>query len=608
MIAKGTTHNNGVRLAQYITTGKDNERAELWQLRGFSAANITDAFRDIHVMAGATKCEKPFFHVQVRNREGETLTRPQWEIAAARIERILGLSDQPRAIAFHIDEKTGAEHMHVVWSRIDQDELRAKPLPYFHRRLKTISRELEAEFGLEAVTNKRRDQIKFAPTRAEEEQARRLGIDIHETRKIIRDCYERSDCGRSFEAALYQEGLILAKGEKRDFLVIDREGGMHALGKRILDVSASQVRQRLSDFNESGLPTVIEARQNQVGKQLSEISQSVSPQLIDRDAANLAWEDELARAAIKKEQKDMRFVEPGSRRTTLKEEHVWPTRPPVPAPIQTSPEFHFADAAKDTTRNKEYRPPAKLTGLSLQIMTTLYTLENEPKKLKEEGKTLSEILEFRGIALARVTKDEAERSHRESAFARAIGNYVARYDEGDIVALRKSAVEYRREGLIVDPIKVHRLDKKSAVEILKALGPGVKLESIEATRSALAKKPLGQKKDWEKIRLKNATKIQPDFSRKIKTPDKVLRDKAPKAFFKTVESGFSVIGGIVDSLFAPKMSPKQEREAEQSKAEREVKAEETIDLAQFSAKAALERSRIEEDRVRNHRENLGRER
>ena len=32
MIAKGTTHNNGAKLARYITTGKEGERAELWQL------------------------------------------------------------------------------------------------------------------------------------------------------------------------------------------------------------------------------------------------------------------------------------------------------------------------------------------------------------------------------------------------------------------------------------------------------------------------------------------------------------------------------------------------------------------------------------------------
>ena len=31
MIAKGTTHNNGAKLARYMTTGKEGERAELWQ-------------------------------------------------------------------------------------------------------------------------------------------------------------------------------------------------------------------------------------------------------------------------------------------------------------------------------------------------------------------------------------------------------------------------------------------------------------------------------------------------------------------------------------------------------------------------------------------------
>jgi hypothetical protein len=110
MIAKGTTHNNGVRLAVYMTTSKEGERAELWQLRGFGATNIKDAFRDVQIMAGATKCEQPFFHVQVRNREGETLTRQQWEITADRIERMLGLSGQPRAISFHTYEHNDDEH------------------------------------------------------------------------------------------------------------------------------------------------------------------------------------------------------------------------------------------------------------------------------------------------------------------------------------------------------------------------------------------------------------------------------------------------------------------------------------------------------------------
>jgi hypothetical protein len=260
MISKGTTHNNGAKLAAYMTTGKEGERAELWQLRGFGAANIKDAFRDVQIMAGATRCEQPFFHVQVRNRDGEKLTREQWEYAAGRIEKMLGLTGQPRAIAFHKSERDGHEHMHVAWSRIDQDTLTAKPLPFFKTRLKNISRELEIHFGLEPVTNERKGHIKYAPTRAEDEQARRLGLDIHEVRDTIRSCYERSDCGKSFQAALEHEGFILARGERRDYIVVDGAGGLHALGKRILGDSAAEIRARLSDLPRAELPTVEQAR------------------------------------------------------------------------------------------------------------------------------------------------------------------------------------------------------------------------------------------------------------------------------------------------------------------------------------------------------------
>jgi len=103
MIAKGTPHNNGVKLAAYLTTGKDTERATLWQLRGFASDDIREAFRSVHVMAEGTRAAQPFFHVQVRMPDGEELTREQWQHIADRIESKLGLTDQPRAIAFHRD-------------------------------------------------------------------------------------------------------------------------------------------------------------------------------------------------------------------------------------------------------------------------------------------------------------------------------------------------------------------------------------------------------------------------------------------------------------------------------------------------------------------------
>jgi hypothetical protein len=306
MISKGTTHNNGVRLANYMTTGKPGERAELWQLRGFEATNIRDAFRDVQIMAKATKCQQPFLHVQVRNRDGEELSRQQWEHAADRIEKILGLSGQPRAIAFHTFDN-GDSHMHVAFSRIQEDTLKAIPLPFFKQRLKKLSRELELEFALEPVPDRRMDGIKFAPTRAEQEQARRLGVDIHEIRATIRSCYERSDCGLSFQAALEQEGLTLAQGERRDFLLVDQAGGFHALGKRVLDVPASKVRDRLSDLSREDLPTVEMVRASLREKDSKPHRKKNVPELIwDRDRADQQRIDAIIDASIAKEKSRQR--------------------------------------------------------------------------------------------------------------------------------------------------------------------------------------------------------------------------------------------------------------------------------------------------------------
>lgn len=363
MISKGNTHKNGVRLANYMTTGKDGERAELWQLRGFEATNIRDAFRDVQIMAGATRCEHPFFHVQVRNREGETLTRHQWEQAADRIEGMLGLSDQPRAIAFHIDEKTGHQHMHIAWSRIDEDTLTAKQLPFFKERLKKISRELEMQFALEPVTNHRKGNIKFAPTRAEDEQARRLGLDPHALRNTIRECWDRSDCGKSFQAALEHEGMILAKGDRNDFVVIDREGGVHGLGKRILDHTASKIRARLSDLSRDDLPTVAmtQAFIRELGREEKKEGLRAKPEAAwDRDLADQKWQDAVINAAIEKEKAERKFVEPDQRKERAGSREKEITREaPRPEPARASLKEQFREeGVKAAGTKRRGRPSA----------------------------------------------------------------------------------------------------------------------------------------------------------------------------------------------------------------------------------------------------------
>jgi hypothetical protein len=444
----------------YMTTSKEGERAELWQLRGFGATNIKDAFRDVQIMAGATKCEQPFFHVQVRNREGETLTRQQWEITADRIERMLGLSGQPRAISFHTYEHNDDEHMHVAWSRIDENTLSAKALPYFKFRLKTISRELEAHFALEPVVNHRKGKIKFAPTRAEVEQARRLGQDSNELRNTIRECWDRADCGRSFQAALEHEGMTLAQGERRDFVVIDRAGGLHVLGKRILDMTAAKIRDRLADLSRDDMPTVgmvramIEPEQERTKQHQPEKRE----QEWDRDRADRDWQNAVMNAAIDREKVEREFVEPEERSERA--------------------------GAGSRKKEKSVQPERPLNDAAAAIRLA-YSLSRTPEEFLRN-------LDQAGFRMARATREEAELSQRNATFAKEVGRFTQQFREGEYVAINERG-------------HTHSLNQRTTGESREDLTAymrtvsDTKFQSIQDTQKEIAtfKRPAQTRKHWQ---------------------------------------------------------------------------------------------------------------
>ena len=207
MIAKGNLHAHGVKLAAYLITGKDGERAELVELRGFVADNIRDAFIDVQIQSEATNATKPFFHAYVRLPANETLTPEQWQQTADRIEKRLGFAGQGRAIAFHY-KQDGETHMHVAWSRIDLETMTAIDPGLYKNKLNELSRQLEKEFGLTLVASERdpADKTKAAG-RNEFEQSRRLGTNLKDIRTTILECWQSADTGRAFAASLDQHGL-----------------------------------------------------------------------------------------------------------------------------------------------------------------------------------------------------------------------------------------------------------------------------------------------------------------------------------------------------------------------------------------------------------------
>jgi hypothetical protein len=263
MIVKGNLHANGQKLAAYLITGKMGERAELVELRGFAFPDMRAAFIGVHTHAAATQCVKPFFHSYVRLPENEELFREQWQHIADRIEKQLGFDGQSRAIAFH-HQPGGNTHMHIAWSRIDLEQRRARDPGLYKNKLKEISRQLECELGLTRISSEWPAGSKTrAPGRKEFEQARRLGTDLSGIREVIRTCWDIAENGRSFMTALAMRGLVLARGERRDFVVLDHAGGLHALSKRITGAKAAEIRARLADLDPTTLPSVSQAKTEQ---------------------------------------------------------------------------------------------------------------------------------------------------------------------------------------------------------------------------------------------------------------------------------------------------------------------------------------------------------
>ena len=119
MIPYASERGGGADLAAHLQNAADNEFIELADMRGAVAQDLHGAFAEWEAQARAlTRCSNYLFSLSVNPDALQCrITREAYFDYIARVEAKNGLSDQPRAVVFHI--KDGREHCHVVWSRID---------------------------------------------------------------------------------------------------------------------------------------------------------------------------------------------------------------------------------------------------------------------------------------------------------------------------------------------------------------------------------------------------------------------------------------------------------------------------------------------------------
>lgn len=246
MILKGSQRAGARQLAAHLLNAKDNEHVRVHDVRGFAADDLTGALCEAHAISKGTKCTQFMFSLSMNPPIGAVVGEAEFERAAERAEKALGLDGQPRAIVFH--EKEGRRHAHVVWSRIDANSMTAINLPHFKRKLTALSRELflENEWALPDGLRVGGGKSPLNFTLAEWQQAKRLGVDPREIKAVFHEAWEQSDSLKALGSALAERGYSLAGGDRRGFVALDANGEIYSFTK-YAGVTVREARAKLGE-------------------------------------------------------------------------------------------------------------------------------------------------------------------------------------------------------------------------------------------------------------------------------------------------------------------------------------------------------------------------
>lgn len=308
MILKGNQRAGGRQMTIHLLNGEQNEHVNVHEVSGFMAQDVLGALNEAYALSKGTKCKQFMYSLSLNPPLDQKVDIDTFEKTLARVEKKLGLEGQPRVVVFH--EKEGRRHAHCVWSRINSDEMKAVNISHPKLKLNDLSKSLYLEHGWK-LPEGFKDKTKKSPlnfTRAEWQQAQRIGRKASDIKSELHECWAISDTKTSFEHALHEKGYFLAKGDKRGFVALDVYGEVYSLTRQ-LGQKAKALEARLGNSNE--LPSVQEVKDGIQGK-LSKLFDSYKEELrtahdeklkpLLTDKARMTSEHRSVRASLKEYQ------------------------------------------------------------------------------------------------------------------------------------------------------------------------------------------------------------------------------------------------------------------------------------------------------------------
>lgn len=267
MIIKGASRAGPKQLARHLLRTDTNERVEVLENRALHGYSLHETFANWQSLTAMTRGKKGLYHANIDPAEGYAMTSEQWLRSVEVLEEQLGFQGQPRVIVLH--EKKGRAHAHVVWQRTDLEREVLLSDSNNYQAHERASAQLEKEFGHERVpgVHEKADFSKERPvqevTHAEWQQAERTGLNPAERKALMTELYHTAETGQALREALAEQGYILARGDRRAFVVVDSLGEVYSLARDIKGVKAKDIQLRFPDLDPESLPGIEDAKASQ---------------------------------------------------------------------------------------------------------------------------------------------------------------------------------------------------------------------------------------------------------------------------------------------------------------------------------------------------------
>lgn len=319
MIIKSSQRAQHKELADHLTKRVDidgeTQRVAISNARYiWPQDNVHRALADMEIMSWqSARVQKDLYHVSIS--PSAELDDDQWQRAFDIYEEEFGLQELAYIEVAH--DKKGRVHRHRVYERVDADTGKAIALPYTKIRNELVARQLEYVFGQPLTVGKhnRTVMLKLAEQGKHEivawmeqeqahaverpvaeldyqevQQERRTNIAKQDIRESLQEAYLSTDSGLGFEAVIAERGLLLCKGTRRDFVILDANGGTHSPRRMLapLGVKTKDLRERWQDLNPDHLLTVQDAKDARAVQEAAALRQSMTSaeQLAERQLSD----------------------------------------------------------------------------------------------------------------------------------------------------------------------------------------------------------------------------------------------------------------------------------------------------------------------------------